>query len=464
MRRSFHEFRDNLYRLYIAPHGSDVDARRREFILNTLLSGLFVAATIALLFSSLNYFVLHLGNHISTVLQTLFFWVVISGLLVISRRGKPAIASIIFVALLLFTGVQFVMVWGFGLAIAELMFALTIVTAGVLFTAPLALAAIFIVAASLIIVTFLQANNLQHPSTYWQQQPYQPEDVVGYIVVFMIIGLVSWLSNRETDRSLRRARQSEADLQQERDNLESKVIERTHALEELQLMRLLEMQPFAEFGRIGATLVHEIANPLTAASLHLEELNRQQHSELVRQVQRNLQQLERYLVAARKQIKRESNLRTFSIGVELKQVAHLLTNRARRAEVRLIVDKVSNVKIYGDVVKFNQLVANILANAIDASEKISNGELKRVIVHVSRENDETVITILDRGVGIKPQQMEHLFEPFYSTKSSVRGGLGIGLALVKQYVEHDFRGSIAVSSTPNEGTIFTIRLRGQEHP
>lgn len=449
-----------LYRLFIKPHSASVDDRRREFILNVLLSGLFGGACVAVLSTSVNYVINTAEHHVSSLILTFLFWAVVSVLLMLSRRGNPKLAALIFVGFLLLSSFQFAFVWGFGLAVAELMFALTIVITGVLFAAPLALVAVLIVSALILIVSWLQVNHIQTPQTYWQQQSYQLDDAIAYIVIFIIIGVVSWLSNRETDRSLQRARASEAALQKERDNLESKVIDRTRELEDLQLARLLELQPFAEFGRIGAGLVHEIANPLTAAALNLEELNKQQHSVLVRQLQRNLSYLERYLVAARKQIKRESKLTNFAVGAELKQIINLLNNRARKAGVELRVDKVSNIKLYGDVVKFNQLVANLIANAIDASEGVKQRELKIVTVTIKSLDDGLRIAVNDHGPGISTQAIEHLFEPFYSTKKSVRSGLGIGLALVKQYVEQDFGGTITVVSERELGTTFTIQLRG----
>ena len=453
-----------LYLVFIKPRGVDADSQRREFILNTLLSGLLAIATAALLFTLFDFFIIHIGHRIDSVWQTFLFWAVIGTLLLISRRWRPNVAAYIFIGFLLLSGIQFAVAWGFRLAQAELVFALVIVIAGVLLTAPMAFIMSLVVAAALTVITILQVGGYQIPLTDWETQPYHYVDGFGYIAIFIAIGLVSWLSNREIDRALKRARRSEAALQKERDNLEAKVIERTHELEELQLARLLEMQPFAEFGRIGASLVHDIANPLTAANLHLEELNRQQHSDLARQVQRNLYHLERYLVAARKQIKRESDLKVFSVGSELRQIAKLLTNRARKAGVHVVVDKIANIKLYGDVVKFNQLIANLLANAIEASGGMSDAALAEVRIGARTQGKFIVITITDHGVGIAPENIEKLFEPFYSTKSNVRSGLGLGLSLVRQYVEHDFRGKISVTSNPDQGTVFTIKLKGQQRP
>lgn len=451
-----------LYRTCIAPQSKDPDASRREYILNVLLIGLTAAASGAFLLATFDYFILGIGDHLTSVIATLFFLGVMSGLLLLSRRGKPALASVILVSFLLASGLQLTLAWGFGLATAELLLALTIVVAGVLFSASFALIAMSLVAALLVAVTYLQVMNIQHPSIDWQQEPLRSTDVIGYLIIFMMMGVVSWLANRQTQLSLRRAHLSERDLQKERDNLEAKVVARTRELEDLQLARLLEIQPFAEFGRIGASLIHDIANPLTAATLQLEEVGRGKQSESVRQVQRSLRQLERYLVAARKQIKRQSDLRIFSVSTEAKQVVHLLTNRARRSDIRLSIIKADNVKLYGDAVKFNQLIANLLANAIEATETKDAAIARPVELAIESVEDGAKIIVVDHGIGIKEEDIDRLFEPFYSTKSLDRSGFGLGLALVKQYVEHDFHGTITVSSSHNEGTTCVVYLKGQE--
>lgn len=453
-----------VHTVFIKPRSTDPDGYRREFILNTLLTGLLLVATLALFFSGFNYFISHLGQHLVVVVQTFIFWTVMAALLLLSRLGRPLLSSMIFVAVLLLSSIQFALAWGFGIAIAELLFVMTIVIAGVLFRSLLALIASGAVAISLVVITYLQTHDLQRPSLYWKEEKLQGADIIGYLAIFIVIGLVSWLSNRETGRSLQRARRSEAALQKERDNLETKVIERTHELEELQLARLLEMQPFAEFGRIGASLVHDIANPLTAATLQVEELTKHQQSTLVTQVQRNLQQLEKYLIAARKQIKRESELRTFSVGAELRQVAKLLSHRARRNNIAITVRKMPTIRLYGDVVKFNQLVANVLANAVESYDGLAKAGNREVTIALAAEDGYATITITDHGAGIAPHNLERLFEPFYSTKSSERSGLGLGLALVKQYVQEDFKGTIAVESSRQDGTQFTIRIKGIARP
>jgi signal transduction histidine kinase len=96
---------------------------------------------------------------------------------------------------------------------------------------------------------------------------------------------------------------------------------------------------------------------------------------------------------------------------------------------------------------------------------------REVLVNLQRDESAVIMTISDFGHGITPNNMHHLFEPFYTTKTSsssepnTRRGLGIGLGMVKQFVEEDFKGSITVTSRATEGTVFVVRFSttsGQE--
>ena len=69
------------------------------------------------------------------------------------------------------------------------------------------------------------------------------------------------------------------------------------------------------------------------------------------------------------------------------------------------------------------------------------------------------ITVHDWGQGIQPEQLPHLFEPFYTTKQTADRGLDIGLAIVKQSVENDFKGHIEVKSSSGFGTAFIVKLK-----
>ena len=112
--------------------------------------------------------------------------------------------------------------------------------------------------------------------------------------------------------------------------------------------------------------------------------------------------------------------------------------------------------VYADAARLVQAVSNLLGNAEKFTPRGGS-----VAVSVEREGDEVVLRIRDTGAGIPPEMMDHLFEPFAQapqTMDRARGGLGLGLAMVKGLLElHG--GTIAIASDgPGRGTSVTVSL------
>jgi two-component system C4-dicarboxylate transport sensor histidine kinase DctB len=229
-------------------------------------------------------------------------------------------------------------------------------------------------------------------------------------------------------------------------------------------LQINELHRFAEFGRLSASLLHEISNPLTAASLHLSADKPLTPSQL-KHARHNLKLLERYVEAARQQLRQAGQVSSFAVRPELEQVRRILGPYAKRAGVRLVIETGGDYHLWGDSVKFQQIVANLVANAVDAYRPLRDrGEQPAdatVSLHLYLRDQYLVIEVRDEGVGMTPAEIKHIFEAFYTTKVQAGYGLGIGLTAVKQYVEHDFGGSIQVKSDLGQGTCFIVQLRQQ---
>ncbi len=223
------------------------------------------------------------------------------------------------------------------------------------------------------------------------------------------------------------------------------------------LPQFQELQHFAELGRISATLLHEISNPLTAAMLHLE-LN-DQKSPVISQLTRDIKLLRRYVDSARQQVRQVGNITSFCVQPQIDQLKCVLMPLARKSGVKLEIESPTNAKLKGDPVRFQHLVANLITNAIDAYDEIGQYEQASLVrVAVSSGRRWLTIQVTDWGKGIPAAELPNLFEPFYTTKSQVGRGLGIGLSIVRDYVVSDFHGSIRVSSSRRRGTQFTVKL------
>lgn len=106
--------------------------------------------------------------------------------------------------------------------------------------------------------------------------------------------------------------------------------------------------------------------------------------------------------------------------------------------------------MYADTNQFLQVLLNIMLNAIQASP---DGGI--INVDFNNESDpKTFITISDKGCGIPSQNIDKVFEPFYSSKTY---GTGLGLATCKKIIEAH-KGNITVQSEPDKGTTFQIIL------
>lgn len=234
----------------------------------------------------------------------------------------------------------------------------------------------------------------------------------------------------------------------------------TRLLAEISAERLRELQRFAELGRVSAGLIHDISSPLTAAILHLEqEESRGVHS--IRHARRSIRVLERYVEAARQQLRQESRNINFCVKEQLRQVRRVVLPTANKQHVRLYFEVNKKHRLIGDPIKFQQIMTNLIINSIDAySGCRATTHEPTVRITVNACCKWLRIRVHDRGNGITTGQMPYLFEPFYSTKNpNATSGLGIGLSTVKHHVEKDFGGEISVSSTIDNGTEFNIKLR-----
>jgi signal transduction histidine kinase len=110
--------------------------------------------------------------------------------------------------------------------------------------------------------------------------------------------------------------------------------------------------------------------------------------------------------------------------------------------------------IHIDAQRMQEVFLNLLMNAIQAITE-PPGEI-RLAAHRDQPHHQAVIMVADTGAGIPPQELERIFDPFFSTKE-VGAGTGLGLSIVYGIIEKH-RGTITVESREGEGTRFLMRL------
>ena len=146
---------------------------------------------------------------------------------------------------------------------------------------------------------------------------------------------------------------------------------------------------------------------------------------------------------------------SFDLSETAAQAVEAARPTALRHGVALRLSAPDTLRLRGDSSRIAQVIDNLLSNAIKFTP-----EDGRVAVEITRENGTAALAVTDTGVGIRPDEVEHLFERFYRTETATAGaiqGTGLGLSIAKAIVEAH-GGSIAVASRPGHGTSMTVEL------
>ncbi len=212
-----------------------------------------------------------------------------------------------------------------------------------------------------------------------------------------------------------------------------------------------------------AMLAHELRNPLSAISNAVELTGKagwESWTQLVmeRQVRHLARMIDDLLDVARIsrgkiQLRRERVDLVPVLEAAVATVRPLVEKRKHRLEVAIAP---TALWVEGDPTRLEQVVVNLLINAAKYTE--SGGRLGLV---AERSGDEVVVRVRDNGVGIPPESLGVMFEPFAQGDRSLarsEGGLGIGLTLVKGLVQLHGGGVEAASEGPGRGSEFTVWL------
>jgi two-component system C4-dicarboxylate transport sensor histidine kinase DctB len=302
---------------------------------------------------------------------------------------------------------------------------------------------------------------------------------------FVLVGLLYAQLRRRHDEERRLARR---ELQRANAELEHRIEERTAVLVEAnqELARkiaeldrtqatlratqneLVQAGKLAVLGQMAASITHEINQPLTA----LRTLNDNAVMLLARDdteaVRGNLQMIDGLaqrigsIVSQLKGFARKDDLRQQPVPLQpaVDTAIALVGADARREGVRIEVHPFDgDLGVLGQAVRIEQILVNLLRNAIDASRLTGD---RHVELRAEGQGGTVRLSIADRGPGIAPEARERLFEPFFTTKAAGQG-LGLGLA-ISASIANALGGSLDAADRPGGGAVFTLRLRAARLP
>ncbi|MFC4260248.1 ATP-binding protein [Marinobacter lacisalsi] len=231
---------------------------------------------------------------------------------------------------------------------------------------------------------------------------------------------------------------------------------------------LMHSERLASVGRLAAGVAHEVGNPVTGISSLAQNLKLETDNpdilETADQIQQQTRRISNILQSlmnfARTGNHAQANrYEPVRIRRCVDESINLLSLSDRGRGVDYINDCPEDVMILGDEQRLVQVFVNLLANARDASP--AGG---RITVSGNRDEYSAIIEVADEGTGIPTEQLDHIFEPFYTTKGANQG-TGLGLSLVYSIIEEHY-GTISVESPADtesgRGTLMRLKLPAYE--
>ncbi|MGE0826618.1 MAG: nitrogen regulation protein NR(II) [Candidatus Binatia bacterium] len=219
----------------------------------------------------------------------------------------------------------------------------------------------------------------------------------------------------------------------------------------------------AALGEMAAGITHEVRSPLGGIELYASLIQEQNAGEAKRLATEILHAVHRLQTTISRLLSFATEPRVaaagFPVSLLLRDVSEAIAPLLHAGKWKLELRMERNLpSLWGDRALLTQALANLVINATEA---MPNGGVVSVWVQsvilpsaTDRVQREIEIRVVDEGEGIAPANRERIFDPFFTTK---RQGTGLGLALTRKIISaHD--GSIAVSSTPRQGSCFTVFL------
>ena len=231
-------------------------------------------------------------------------------------------------------------------------------------------------------------------------------------------------------------------------------LERQHTRMREELWRIREL---ATIGQTVANVAHQLGTPLNLASAHVQLLKQELPADP--QAQRRLgvieEQLARVADSLRSLLDRarpKGSQRTFPLQPVLSRLAEAGQILGSPQRVRVTLDVPDTLPLVaGDETQLELALSNLVSNALDAMPDGGN-----LIVTATTEPGHAIVEIADTGVGIAPEVLDRIFEPWVTTKAAGQG-TGLGLSIARAVVQR-MGGAISANPRPAGGTVLRITL------
>src|SRR6056297_72591 len=283
-------------------------------------------------------------------------------------------------------------------------------------------------------------------------------EIMGFAI---LLALAFYFLNRKTAVRMALFQRESAELRALNARLQREIAERQRVQENLAVAEqtLQQSSKLAVLGEMSAAVSHELNKPLAAMKTYLAGarllLSRNRPEEALSSFQRIDDLIER-MGAITKQLKSYARqdrdaFEPVKMGEALNSALAMMEPQLRQRKItitRSIPDE--PVVVMGDRVRIEQVMINLLRNAMDATQNVDDPQIEILLA----AGETAVLTVRDNGHGI--EDIENLFEPFYTTKQP-GDGVGLGLAISSGIV-NDLGGRLTARNAAAGGAVFEMQL------
>ena len=246
--------------------------------------------------------------------------------------------------------------------------------------------------------------------------------------------------------------------------LETEVDERKKTEEDLRIAQndLIQTSKLATLGHMATAIVHELNQPLAAARTFTAGLRHLLENNMLNDAGQNVDRIDNllkrmsFITRELKSFARRSDdvLRPVSLQDALASSLAISRPRLKTFGIKLsLIQPSLPVMVFGDQVRIEQVLLNIIQNATDA---MSDTTSKNLTISLEERDNQAILVIRDTGIGLPKDNQDRLQEPFFTTKEQGEG-LGLGLA-ISATILSDLNGKMIATDHPNGGAEFTISL------
>ena len=227
---------------------------------------------------------------------------------------------------------------------------------------------------------------------------------------------------------------------------------------------LLHASRMAALGQVAASVVHELSQPVTAMGMFASSCRRLaeegRHDKVTQTVGHMAGLVDRIkaLIDQLKHFSRKTpgSFAPVPLGAVIRNALMVLQFKQEAAQCFVEVSCPDDAAVMADSMQLEQVLINLIHNALDAVSGLEDEQRRSVAVAVTIGTDAAAVSVTDNGPGIDPVDKDQIFTPFFTTKKSGEG-IGLGLAIVDNIIR-SMRGEIQVTDINPRGTRFTVRL------